>query len=129
MKIRSAFEPREECNGQVFSMPSMTVPDMCYSIKQLAYDYSIGQLPPLRQFLYDDLTDAEEDKLTSMMAEDNFSDVRFYDKVDAMTEIGKSNKQIQAIRERVKATREFKQRQIEPTAQNKGDNSLRSVAE
>ncbi len=50
--ILSFLQPREEANGQVFEMPSLTAPDMAFSISQLIDEYSLPNLPTLSDLVY-----------------------------------------------------------------------------
>lgn len=55
--ILSFLQPREEANGQKFEMPSLTAPDMAFSVSQLIDEYSLPNLPTLSDLAY--LTDEE----------------------------------------------------------------------
>lgn len=108
MEILSCFSVRDDDNGRVFTQPSMTVPDLSYSIQQLAHDYSIGQLPPLSRLVYDDLSDLEEKEMTDNLELDNYSDIRPHDRLDGMMMYRESKISLDSIRDRVKRMREFK---------------------
>ena len=108
MEILSCFSVRDDDNGRVFTQPSMTVPDLAYSIQQLAHDYSIGQLPPLSRLVYDDLSDLEEKEMTDNLELDNYSDIRPHDRLEGMMMYKESKITLDAIRDRVKRMRDFK---------------------
>lgn len=108
MEILSCFSVRDDDNGRVFTQPSMTVPDLCYSIQQLAHDYSIGQLPPLSRLVYDDLSDLQEKEMTDNLEFDNYSDIRPHDRLEGMIMYKESKITLDSIRERVRSMREFK---------------------
>lgn len=108
MEILSCFSVRDDDNGRVFTQPSMTVPDLAYSIQQLAHDYSIGQLPPLSRLVYDDLSDLEEKEMTDNLELDNYSDIRPHDRLEGMMMYRESKITLDAIRDRVKRMRDFK---------------------
>lgn len=55
--ILSFLQPREDANGQKFEMPSLTAPDMAFSVSQLIDEYSLPNLPTLSDLAY--LTDEE----------------------------------------------------------------------
>lgn len=108
MEILSCFSVRDDDNGRVFTQPSMTVPDLAYSIQQLAHDYSIGQLPPLSRLVYDDLSDLEEKEMTDNLELDTYSDIRPHDRLEGMMMYKESKITLDAIRDRVKRMRDFK---------------------
>lgn len=89
--------------GQVFSEPSITQPDLAYSIKQLVTDFSVGQLPSMAQ-LQNWMDDGDED-----MVGDN--DLRFSDRAEALEEYLAANKIRRSIFERVKRQKEFRDKQ------------------
>lgn len=111
MFIRNHYTPRVEDNGQEFDMPSLAIPDLSYSVQQLAHDYAIGQLPPMSRFYYDDLDEDDEVRLTNELETDNYSDVRYTDKLDAMMQFSDSQIKLKSVKDRIKAMREYKLRQ------------------
>lgn len=113
MKIRNAFEPREEVNGQTFTEPSLTVPDLCYSVRQLIEDGAVGQLPPLSRLAWAVVDDPDEDaRAVDSMEFDSYSDIRFSDRADAFEHMSNSKTVIEAVKARVKALKDFRARQI-----------------
>lgn len=112
MKIRNAFEPREEVKGQTFSEPSLTVPDLCYSVRQLIEDGAVGQLPPLSRLAWAVEDDPDEDaRAVDTMEFDTYSDIRFSDRADAFEHMSNSKTVIEAVKARVKALKDFQDRQ------------------
>lgn len=111
MFIRNHYTPRLEDNAQEFDMPSLVIPDLSYSVQQLAHDYAIGQLPPMSRFMYDDLDEDDEIRLTNELETDNYSDVRYTDKLDAMMQFSDSQIKLKSVKERIKAMRDYKLRQ------------------
>lgn len=59
MKVKSVFTyDHTEHIGQSFELPSMTVPDMSYSIRELLARFTAGTMPPVgRQVYYEDNPD------------------------------------------------------------------------
>lgn len=59
MKVKSAFNyNHKEHTGQSFKLPSMTVPDMSYTIRELLARFTAGTMPPVgRQVYYEDNPD------------------------------------------------------------------------
>ena len=111
MFIRNFYSVREVLNGQTFSEPSLTIPDLSYSIKQLISEYQIGQLPSLSrlQHYFDgDDVDVGDD---AVLSADN--DLRFEDRADAYFQSLESNKVSKLILEKVKKMREWKRQQQE----------------
>ncbi len=114
MKIRNAFEPREEVKGQTFSEPSLTVPDLCYSVRQLIEDGAVGQLPPLSRLAWAVVDDPDEDAhAVDALEFDNYSDIRFADRADAFEHMSNSKTVIEAVKARVKALKDFDKRERE----------------
>lgn len=114
MKIRNAFEPREEVKGQTFTEPSLTVPDLCYSVRQLIEDGAVGQLPPLSRLAWAVTDDPEEDvRAVDAMEFDTYSDIRFSDRADAFEHMSNSKTVIEAVKARVKALKDFNRRERE----------------
>ena len=110
MFIRNFYSVREVLNGQTFSEPSLTIPDLSYSIKQLISEYQIGQLPSLSrlQHYFDgDVDDGDDAALSA----DN--DLRFEDRADAYFQSLESNKVSKLILDKVKKMREFQRKQRE----------------
>ncbi|MGN1236414.1 MAG: hypothetical protein ACI4TS_03105 [Bacteroidaceae bacterium] len=107
MYIRNFYSTRSEINGQMFDEPSLTVPDLSYSIKQLVTEFQVGQLPTLNnmQFYLDE--DDSDENLSAI------NDMRFADKADAYQQIFNSNKVTKVVFEKVKKMREFNKRQKE----------------
>lgn len=67
-------------------MPSLAVPDLSYSIKQLVQQFSVGQLPTLAEL--QQYIDEEEEAFSvdyEGMSSDN--DLRFADKADAFAAV------------------------------------------
>lgn len=114
MKIRNAYTPREIDNGRLFSSPSMTVPGLSYTVTQLVNDYTVENLPPLSRWLYDDLTEEEEQNLTDNMETDTASDIRPYDRADATDLYSRSQRLLDAVRDRVKKSRKFNEEKNRP---------------
>lgn len=111
MFIRNFYSRREVLNGQTFSEPSLTIPDLSYSIKQLISEYQVGQLPSLSrlQHYFDgDDVDGDDD---AVLSADN--DLRFEDRADAYFQSLESNKVSKLILEKVKKMREFHRKQRE----------------
>lgn len=111
MNIRNFYSVRDFINGQTFSEPSLTIPDLSYSIKQLISEYQVGQLPSLSrlQHYFDgDDFDAGDDVVLSA---DN--DLRFEDRADAYFQSLESNKVSKLILEKVRKMREWKRQQQE----------------
>lgn len=111
MYIRNFYSVRDFINGQTFSEPSLTIPDLSYSIKQLISEYQIGQLPSLSrlQHYFDgDEVDVGDDVVLSA---DN--DLRFEDRADAYFQSLESNKVSKLILDKVKKMREFQRKQRE----------------
>lgn len=111
MYIRNFYSVREFINGQTFIEPSLTIPDLSYSIKQLISEYQVGQLPSLsrlQHYLDDDVVDEGDD---AVLSADN--DLRFDDRADAYFQSFESNKVSKLILEKVKKMREFKKKQRE----------------
>lgn len=111
MFIRNFYSLRDVINGQTFSEPSLTIPDLSYSIKQLISEYQIGQLPSLSrlQHYFDgEIDDVGDD---AVLYADN--DLRFEDRADAYFQSLESNKVSKLILEKVKKMREFKKKQRE----------------
>lgn len=114
MKIRNAFEPRDEVKGQTFTEPSLTVPDLCYSVRQLIEDGAVGQLPPLSRLAWAVEDDPEEDaRAVDTMEFDTYSDIRFSDRADAFEHMSNSKTVIEAVKARVKALKDFNRRERE----------------
>lgn len=114
MKIRNAFEPREEVKGQTFTEPSLTVPDLCYSVRQLIEDGAVGQLPPLSRLAWAVEDDPDEDeRAVDAMEFDTYSDIRFADRADAFEHMSNSKTVIEAVKARVKALKDFNKRERE----------------
>lgn len=112
MKIRNAFEPRDEVKGQVFNEPSLTVPDLCYSVRQLIEDGAVGQLPPLSRLAWAIEDDPEADSIAVQnLDSDNFSDIRFADRADAYEKVKASSSVINAVKAKIKAMKEFRERE------------------
>lgn len=103
MKVELPYEFRPVV-GQEFTEPSITQPDLAYSIRQLVTDYSVGQLPSLSQL--QQYIDDDDDE--SMNGE---HDLRFADKADALEKFLDANKLRRSIFERVKKQQEFKAKQ------------------
>lgn len=111
MNIRSFYSVRDFINGQTFSEPSLTIPDLSYSIKQLISEYQVGQLPSLSrlQHYFDgDDVDGGDD---AVLSADN--DLRFEDRADAYFQSLESNKVSKLILEKVKKMRDWKRQQQE----------------
>ena len=111
MNIRGFYSCRDFINGQTFSEPSLTIPDLSYSIKQLISEYQVGQLPSLSrlQHYFDgDDVDADDD---AVLSADN--DLRFDDRADAYFQSFESNKVSKLILDKVKKMREFNRKQRE----------------
>lgn len=111
MNIRNFYSVRDFINGQTFSEPSLTIPDLSYSIKQLISEYQVGQLPSLSrlQHYFDgDDVDAGDD---AVLSADN--DLRFEDRADAYFQSLESNKVSKLILEKVRKMREWKRQQQE----------------
>lgn len=89
--------------GQRFEEPSVTQPDLAYSIKQLVTDFSVGQLPSMAQ-LQNWLDDDDEE----MNGE---NDLRFADRAEALEEYLAANNIRRSIFERVKKQKEFRDKQ------------------
>ena len=114
MKIRNAYMPRETENGRSFSSPSMTVPGLSYTVTQLVNDYTVENLPPLSRWLYDDLSEEDEKNLTDNMENDTSSDIRPYDRADATDIYSRSRRLLDAVKDRVKKSREFNEKRHRP---------------
>lgn len=53
MKIKSVFTyDHKEHPGQTFTLPSETVPDMSYSIRELLARFTAGTMPPVARDVY-----------------------------------------------------------------------------
>ena len=111
MFIRNQFTPRDVCSGQTFSEPSLTVPDLSYSVKQLIADGAVGQLPPLSRLRWDDIDENTDNDLDENLEFDTYSDIRFSDRADAYEQMNASSSVINSIKLKVKAMRDFKRRQ------------------
>lgn len=113
MNVRNFYSVRDFINGQTFSEPSLTIPDLSYSIKQLISEYQVGQLPSLSrlQHYFDgDDVDVGDD---SVLSADN--DLRFEDRADAYFQSLESNKVSKLILEKVRKMRDWKRQQQEQT--------------
>ena len=91
--------------GQEFKEPSITEPDLAYSIKQLVTDFSVGQLPSMAQ-LQNWMDDGDEE----MIGE---NDLRFADRAEALEQYLAANHIRRSIFERVKKQKEFRDKERE----------------
>lgn len=105
MKVNSAYDFALPV-GQVFTEPSITEPNLSYSIEQLVADYSVGKLPSLSslQTYLDDSTDENMEAT---------EDIRFADKADALEKFLQANSIRRSIYERVKASHDFHRKKQE----------------
>lgn len=73
-------------DGEKFTMPSLAVPDLSYSIKQLVQQFSVGQLPTLAE-LQQYIEEEEESYALDYEGMSSDNDLRFADKADAFAAI------------------------------------------
>lgn len=100
MKIRNFYE-RKKRSGEVDFAPSITQPDLAYSIRDLVENYSVDQLPPMA--LLQPLFDEENEPDTDYMAA-----IRGADRADRSLLAMENAKLRDDIIERVKRSHEWR---------------------
>lgn len=95
--------------GQHFTAPSITQPDLCYSIQQLAAQYSVGMMPTLAQA--GEWADEDDEYMEEHLDETN--QLQFADKAEAAFMSLQSSHLRKSITEKIKKMREFKKQQSE----------------